>query len=379
MRQIIISDSHTSQNIDFIYNFIRDSLLKKIKIDFIVLNGDILGEDKARPGYGYKYDKEMFLFNFKKNELLQKLVPEIAQGIIKYKEIYKNNGQFSDDEQIELAKLIKSYIQTRYDFLYSTLKKFSELVPTLYNLGTYESPIHYKTINELAFLMNLKPTLLKKIALLENYRFVYHDFIKKIKGLEGKKFRNISGNAILIKNVILAGIPGFHDSSVPMDSQSELQEKMTKDLLDSIKRQLTYADHLIIYNHCDCKKMKNPFSIRPGSPLIRQFIGEMKGKLKHKIFIQSYNHWVTTHFYERDEFNFILNNTAVNNCIFNIVEVSNKIRCFDVDPKQNRVRELNKYDSFTAEYTTSEQRLALNYKNPDEIIEQRNLKGCYYM
>jgi hypothetical protein len=378
MRQIIISDSHTGQNIDFIFSFIRDSLLKKIPIDSVVLNGDLLGEDKARPGYGYRYNKHEFESKLDRKAILRSVTSN-ADALNELALEYHINENLDDEKQVELAKEIKVYVEARYDFLFRTIMRFTGLLPTYYNVGTYESPLQYKVLNELSYLLGMKQTFIRKVALLERYSGIYHEFIAKLVASEGKTFRFIGGKAVLSKNFLIAGIPGLYDVPVPIDSQSELQEKMTLELLSSVKRQLSYTDNLIIFNAVDCKKTENPFSIKPGSPAVRQFIEDMKGKLRNKVFVQSYNHWITTHFYERDEFNFMLNNAAVNNCLFNILEVSNKIRVFDVDPRANVIRELKRYNSFLVEYSSPKARLGLNYEKPDEIIAQRDIEGCYYM
>jgi hypothetical protein len=164
-----------------------------------------------------------------------------------------------------------------------------------------------------------------------------------------------------------------------MDSMSEFQEKMTTDLINTITRQLNYINKLIILNPVQGKLRKDPFAFRPSSLAVRKFVESLKGKLKHKFFIQSYHHFMTTHYYKASEFNFILNNSAVNNSLFNLVEISTKINCYDIDPKKDRVRKLKLYNYNLAEYDKPEERLALNYPDSKEIIEERKLKGCYYM
>ena len=75
---------------------------------------------------------------------------------------------------------------------------------------------------------------------------------------------------------------------------------------------------MVFLNQTQGRLRKDPFAYRPGSVAVRKFIESIKGKLRQKIFIQSYHHFMTTHFYEAMEFNFMLNNSAVNNGLFNI-------------------------------------------------------------
>ena len=88
---------------------------------------------------------------------------------------------------------------------------------------------------------------------------------------------------------------------------------------------------------------------------------------------------MTTHFYEALGFHFLLNNSAVNNSLFNLLEISNKVSCYDVDLKNDRVTKLKLYNYDLEDYESPEHRLSLNYENSEEIIKQRDLKKCYYM
>ncbi|MEK6916548.1 MAG: hypothetical protein AABW92_02290, partial [Nanoarchaeota archaeon] len=79
------------------------------------------------------------------------------------------------------------------------------------------------------------------------------------------------------------------------------------------------------------------------------------------------------------EFFFILNNSAVNNCLFNLIEIGTKISCYDVDPKKDILRKLRVYNYNLADYDNPKDRLALNYDDPEEVIKERKLGGSYYL
>ncbi|MBD3203047.1 hypothetical protein GF327_02035 [Candidatus Woesearchaeota archaeon] len=378
MRQIILSNLHTKENIDFLLDYIK-KLITRIKIDNIVINGNILGINEIRKGYGYGYNKNDFHFTLKKDELFREAAQDSYENIKKIISMYKQGELIDDSRQEILGKHISEYMNTRYDYVVETLKRFSKIKKTYFNMGKYESPLNYLVLKEVSFLLDVSFPMIKKSILYTSFRDVYKTFKEKIKELEGKDFRYIAGKPIIEKGYILAGIPGLNSSSVPTDKSAELQENQTKDLLNSIKRHFSYSKKLILYNTVEGRMTKNPFTFRPGSAAIRKFIQETKDKLKMKLFIQSYYNWVSTHFYKRDDFHFLLNNSAANNGLFNILDIAKKIRCFDVDSKKNKIRELKSYNSYIADYSTPKQRLSLNYKNPEEIIKQRNLKECFYL
>ena len=220
---------------------------------------------------------------------------------------------------------------------------------------------------------------MRRLALLSNYREVFKEFLAKVKDPKLKKLKYIAGTSAIEGDLLIAGIPGLNADSVPTDKMSEFQEKITEDLMSTLTRQSGYAAKLLLVNQTQGRLRKDPFSFRPGSYSVRKFIESMKGSLKHKIFLQSYHHFMTTHFYNASEFYFILNNSAVNNCLFNLIDIGNKVVCYDVDPRKDRLRRLKSYNYNLVDYSTPEERLALNYEEPGEIIKERDIKGCYYM
>ncbi|MFH0875226.1 MAG: metallophosphoesterase [archaeon] len=382
MRIAIISDTHTIDSIEYIYEYIRQLVLR-VNIDCFVINGDILGINEIKKDYGYNYDRKEFYASLNKKEILAKASPLNYEKLILLSPKL-TDLRYEEDEGHpvleEFGKIVCDYITERYSYAANILKKFSEVKKTFFNLGNYESPIHYALIKELSFLLDSDEALIKKSILYAHAPDLYMQFKEKLQGLEGKNFRYIGGKTAIEKDVLFAGIPGVNESSVPTDSASTLQENITKELIGAIKRQLSYANKLILFNHTEGRITKSPFTFRPGSASVREFIQEMKNnKIRQKVFVQSHYHWITTHFYTMDDFFFVLNNSGVNNCIFNILELSNKIKCFDVDPKNNLIRELKTYDSYISDYSKPESRLSLNYDNPGEIIAQRNLNNCYYM
>ncbi len=375
MRIALISDSHTKENIEIILDYLKRK--SSWKVDLIIINGDVLGENEVREGYGYKYNKKLFHAGLNKEEILRKLSPDF-ENLQKIRSLYEQ-GIKDEKQDLILSKYIKNYVELRYDHLYKILEKYSMLQKTFFNIGTYESPLHYNVLKELAFLLDVSESYIRSIALLSNYRETFKEFQTKIKNPKLKKLTYIGGTTAIIGDLLIVGIPGLNPESSKVDKVSEFQEKITSDLIDTITRQLSYVNKLLILNQTQGKLRKNPFAFRPASLSVREFLERVKGKLRHKIFVQSYHHMMTTHFYNASEFYFILSNSAVNNALFNLIEISTKISCFDVDPKKDRVRKLKLYNYNVAEYDKPEERLALNYEDSEDVIKERDIKDCYYM
>ncbi|MEM4397198.1 MAG: metallophosphoesterase, partial [Candidatus Woesearchaeota archaeon] len=376
MRLILVSDSHTKENIEFIYEYIKKKAIEW-KPDLIIINGDILGENEIRENYGFNYNRTIFLASLNKEKILSSIFSKY-QELKKHKELYEL-GKNNDSSELEFSNLIREYLVERYNYLFEILTKFSEIKKTLFNCGNYESPLQYNILKELAFLLEMDETYIRRIALLSNYRDIFKEFLSKFK--DNKKLKYIGALTSLEQDIIVAGIPGFNPSSLAIDKLSEFQEKTTEDLISTIKRQLSFANKLLILNQTQGKLTKDPFTFRPQSKAVREFIEELKTekyKLKQKIFLQSYHHFMTTHFYFASDFHFILNNSAVNNCLFNIIDIGNKVECYDVDPKKDKIRKLKLYNYNLVDYNKPEERLNLNYEDSDEIIKERNLESCYY-
>ncbi|MFH2021456.1 MAG: metallophosphoesterase [archaeon] len=373
MRLAIISDSHTKSNIEFILEYLRKKQFE-LKIDIIIINGDVLGENEIREGYGYSFSKSLFQASLDRNSMLTELFPDF-DSLAKLKDGFSQG--IKDDAA--LAQTIKEYVSHRYDYLFKLLLSFSEITDTYFNIGTYESPLHYNVLKELAFLLDIPEPYIRSLALLSNYRETFQEFQTKFKDPRIKKLRYLAGSTIMPGETLIGGIPGFNHSSGPMDSMSEFQEKMASDFMGTVTRQLSYVNRLILVNQTQGKLRKDPFSFRPASQSVREFMEKCKQKLRQKVFVQSYHHFMTTHFYEAAGFHFMLSNSAVNNCLFNMLDIGNRLVCYDVDPKLDIVRQLKTYNYNIADIKSPQERLALNYENPDEVIKQRNLSGCYYM
>ncbi|NTV24089.1 MAG: metallophosphoesterase [Nanoarchaeota archaeon] len=373
MRIAVLSDIHSQDK----FEFIRGYLQKKApewKIDLIVVNGDILGENESREGYGYKHDHGKYLSALDRKGILGKLAPGLAD---KLASVPKEGA--SDSEKLEYSLLIKEYIRARYSLAYQDLRQLSLISKTLYNVGTYESPLLYNVFRELAFLLSAEEQEIRKLAILSDYRDIFKDFLSQIKSENPKQLAYIGGQTVLIGDLLIAGIPGFNPSSGPQDAASEFQENTALELSMSIKRQLSYAAKLVIFNQTQGRLRKDPFAFRPQSQAIRGLIEDLSGKLKTKVFYQSYHHLMTTHLYQASDFHFILSNSACNNCLFNILDVGQKVGCYDVDPVLGKLRLLNTYKDNVEEHETPEKRLSLNYADYKEVIKERSIEGCYYM
>jgi hypothetical protein len=377
MRIALISDSHTKENIEFILSYLKKKSLEW-RPDIILINGDILGENEVREGYGYSFNRTLFYASLDKDKILHSVFPEKFEDLKRMAKAYEQ-GQFDERAELEFANAIKDYVTARYNYAFNILKEFSTIGKTYYNVGTYESPLLYNVLKELSFLLDINEQYIRRVALLINYRETFKEFQTKIKDPVMKKLNFLGGLTALEGDLLLVGIPGLSSSTIPGDSTSDFQEKMTEDLIATVMRQMSYASKILILNQTQGKLRKDPFAFRPASFAVRNFIESTQSKFKQKIFVQSYHHWMTTHFYFASDFHFILNNAAVNNCLFNLIEIGNKINCYDVDPKNEKVRKLNIYNYNLVDYALPEERLTLNYEMPKEIIEERKIQGCYYM
>lgn len=377
MRIALISDSHTKENIEIILEYLRKKAFSW-KIKLIIINGDILGENEVRETYGYKYNKKLFHASLDKDKVLKEICSGNYDALKEFAKLYEQ-GIKDEKAELEFSKQIMEYVTTRYNYLFNILTKFSTIAKTYFNVGTYESPLQYNVLKELAFLLDIKEPYIRRIALLSNYREIFKEFLVRIKDPKLKKLKYIGGTTSLEGDVLITGIPGLNPSSRQEDKLSEFQEKITSDLMNTIRRQLSYTNKLIMLNQTQGRLRKDPFAFRPSSYSVRSFIEEVKGKLRQKVFVQSYHHFMTTHFYFASEFYFLLNNAAVNNGLFNILDLSTKVHCYDVDPSKDRVKKLKPYNHNLVDYSTPEERLALNYEDSKEIIKEREIKGCYYM
>ena len=375
MKIALISDSHTKENIAYILEYLKK---KAWKLDLIIINGDILGENEVREGYGYNYNKTIFLASLNKDKILQSLAQDLYQNLKKIPE-YITHGISDEKIELELSGIITEYVRIRYNYLYNILLQFSQIAKTYFNVGVYESPLHYNILKELAFLLDINESYVRKIALSSNYRETFKEFTTKLKDPSIKKLNYLGDSPFIEGDLLIAGIPGLNSSSIPGDSLSDFQEKTTDDRLATIKRHMSYVTKLLLINQTQGKLRKYPFAYRPASYSVRNFIESTKGKLRQKIFVQSYHHWLTTHFYYASEYHFILNNSAVNNCLFNVIEISSKVSCYDVDPRKDIVRKINPYNYDLADYSSPVERLKLNYEDAEQVINERKIAGCYYM
>ena len=376
MRIALISDSHTKKNINETYEYLKIKA-NDWKIDLILINGDLIGVNEIREGYGYNFQKKIYDLTLDKKAMLKEYSPDY-EYLLKIAQVFEK-GVKDENADIEMSQHIKMYVQHRYQELYLTLLKFSKIKKTFFNIGTYESPLHYKVLKELAWLLDVPESYVRSLAMISNYRQTFKEFLAKAHDTNNKNLIYIGGSTQIIGDILFAAIPGLDSCSGTQDSISEFQEKMTQDLISTISRQLSYVSKLVLLNQTQGRLRKDPFAYRPGSLAVREFIESVKGKLRQKIFIQSYHHFMTTHFYEALGFHFLLNNSAVNNSLFNLLEISNKVSCYDVDLKNDRVTKLKLYNYDLEDYESPEHRLSLNYENSEEIIKQRDLKKCYYM
>ena len=120
MRFILISDSHTLNSINYIYEYIKKKV-NSWKIDFIFINGDVLGENEVREGYGFNYNKTLFNASLDKQNMLKNIAPNY-ENLLKIRQVYER-GIKRQDVDLEMSFYIKQYVEYRYDDLFEILKK----------------------------------------------------------------------------------------------------------------------------------------------------------------------------------------------------------------------------------------------------------------
>ena len=115
MRIALISDSHSKDNLEYIMEY-----LKKKKaawnIKAIIINGDILGVNEIRDGYGYNFNNTLFQASLDKKKILENISGN-SESLIKLKQFYEQ-GIKDEEREAEFSKYIKAYTEDRYNYLF---------------------------------------------------------------------------------------------------------------------------------------------------------------------------------------------------------------------------------------------------------------------
>lgn len=376
MRILLLSDFHSNERFEQVYEFLkRDRFLDKCKIDSIIVNGNMLGITEMAPGYGHKYNRETFLLDLDKRKIFFYIAPQTTKRFVKA----INDEEFEKSRK-QLSDLILSFAEERYSWVLSALRKLSKLRHTYFNFGTLESPLHFFVVDELALILGLASGELRDKVEEEELQEIFSRFKQKLEQLSADEhFTYISLKSFEKEDALFIGIPGVAND-LENEEDASVQEKLTSDILEEARDKLHGIKAAIICNNVQGITTTDPFKFTPGSESARAFMEQTKQEPFVTVFIQSHRHFMTTHFYKEKNWHFILNNSAVNNGLFNIIEIEgSEVNCWDVDASTGRVIGLQEYDKDKTEYNTPEERLALNYAIPEDIIEERQLKGCEHM
>ena len=330
MFHIIISDTHSPSCIEKSYNYVKKIISRYSLIDTIVLNGDILTSTSMENSIIHK-KKE--LSNKQKKEYLKDGAPNF------YLNWKTNNMKIN-------SQMVFEYIRERYDWLYNQIKKFSDLKRTIFNLGNHESEHQLLIFRELSFLTNSNKEdipIVNTIAVKE----IIKDFEKKLYELEkNKEFYYVRNKHIVIDDTLILGIPGISHATIGSDQSARIQEEQTKYILSRINK-LENISKIIIYNHTLGEYNDDTGKFDCASPSLKKFMFSLPNSIKTKIFVQSHNHWSYTQFMKHSGFNYVINNAGLHNGIFNLVEFSQDINVYDVDPDNDKIIKLKLNTMFT--------------------------------
>lgn len=349
----IISDTHSPSMIDKALKHLQKIAPNHPDMDAIVINGDMLG-----------------IFSMEKSNLHKRKEISSAELMNYLKEAApKFYSQYNKTKQITSA-MATDYALERYDWCVETLKKFSKINTTIFNMGNHESPLQFLVMQELPFLTGQYVELSPNDNQLLNQ--IFEAFESKLYEMEKThNFKYIRDNHHMIKNTLILGIPGESHSTIGNDPHSIVQEEKTKKLIEKAREDLDKAHSIIIYNHTQGNYNRDTGSFIPASNSLNQFMNELPNNIKQKIFIQSHNHWSHTQFIKNDDFHFILNNAGLHDGIFNIISFDSlNVDCYDIDPTEDMMTRLNLADGKIS-VKNEEERILRNYPNTEMILARK--------
>lgn len=324
MKHIIISDTHSPIAIDKAFNYSKEVLKTHKDVDAIVINGDLLGIFSITESSLYK---EKHITPEEMMKFLQKAAPNFYSTFMETKTVTPD--------------MVQKYVEERYMWCYDTIQRFSDLHPTIFNLGNHESEHHLLVLQELPFLTGCSRTMIDNMdkgALKE----VVADFERNLYDLEKSgRFRYISDTPIIVDKTLILGIPGkSHETDGP-DPESKIQEAKTEELIEIAKPMLSKVNSIIIYNHTQGAYNKQMGSFWTASKSLSKFMKELPENVLRRVFVQSHNHWSYSQFIMNQGFNILMNNAGLHDGIFNMIDFNAfTIKCFDMDPNHKRITEL---------------------------------------
>lgn len=348
MFHIIISDTHSPQCTTKSYEYTKTIISRYPFIDTIVLNGDILTSTS------------MSSSNLHKNGLTNKQKDEyLKAGAPLFFEKFKNLGKITPEIVIE-------YINERYDWLYSVIKNFSRLKRTIFNLGNHESEHQLLIFGELSFLTNSERDDIPRVSTIA-VKEIVKNFEKKLYELEkSSDFYYIRNKHLIIDDTLILGIPGLSHSATGPDARE--QEEQTKFLLNRINN-LDKVSKIIIYNHTLGDYDDDTGKFNAASPTLKKFMESLPQNIKTKIFVQSHNHWSYTQFMNHSDFHYVVNNAGLHNGVFNLIEFSDNVTVYDVDPHFDKVTKVKLNTNFPKH--KDKQEMVARYYDDVEFIMNR--------
>jgi hypothetical protein len=348
MFHIVISDTHSPRCINKSYEYTKTIISRFPFIDTVVLNGDILTSTSMTGSNLHKKG----LSNKEKKEYLE-------QGAPNFFKKWKNEGKISSDMVIE-------YINERYNWLYSVIKNFSQLKRTIFNLGNHESEHQLLIFGELSLLTNSDKDDIPRVSTLAAKEIV-KKFEKKLYELEKiNNFHYIRNKHLIIDDTLILGIPGISHAATGPDARE--QEEQTKFLINRINN-LDKVSKIIIYNHTLGDYNDDTGKFNAASPSLKKFMESLPENIKTKIFVQSHNHWSYTQFMQHSDFHFVVNNAGLHNGIFNLIEFSNDVTVYDVDPHFDKVSKVKLNTNFPI-HKEKEEMVARYYDDVEFILNR---------
>ena len=352
MFHVVISDTHSPQCIDKSYEHTKKILNKYPFVDTIVLNGDILTSTAMTSSNLHRNG----LTNNDKEEYLK------AGSPIFY-------GKWKKTKKITY-EMVFEYINERYDWLYQVIENFAKLKRTIFNLGNHESEHQLLIFGELSMLTNSQKDdipIVDTIAVKE----IVKKFEKKLLKLEKKtEFHYVRNKHVKIDDTLILGIPGISHATTGFDPSAKAQEEQTKYLLSRLPN-LQNTSKIIIYNHTLGEYDKTTGKFDCASQVLKQFMNTLPSNIKTKIFVQSHNHWSYTQFMKHSDFHYVINNAGLHNGCFNLIEFSNDVSVYDVDPSYDKVTKLKLHSNFNNQ-TENKDLIARYYDDVEFIMCRMN-------
>jgi hypothetical protein len=339
MKHLLISDTHAPHCVENTLKYLDEIKQKHPDLEMVVINGDLLGIFSLESSIHKNYKPT----NEQLKTYLKQCAPRFAA---------KFTGTLT-------PQLAAEFVAERYEWCLSILRRFSEKIFTVFNMGNHESPHQGLVLEELNFLLGMNSPIDRKIV-----EQVYPQFEAQLKKLEN--FKYLRNEPFVHNQTILMGIPGESHSA-----ESPIQEAKTKEIIQKTKELLPYALSLVIYNHTQGEYTKETGVFQSGSPSLRNFIKELPMNIFTKVFVQSHNHWSYTQFREQDEVHYILNNAGLHNGICNILNITPEVKCFDVYPQDKQITELTLTDKENV--IKEEELIKRNYPNPEMVLTRKKL------